>query len=124
MAHYAEELQSNAQLSGYEAEDPIIDFTGNSLGAIVILDGRSYVLPWFPDDIGANKAVIITILSEWQLEDIERAWIITNSDSDLIAESQILETFNIVFSNYYEAVFDIERPYYIGSQTFWRPLNE
>lgn len=123
MAIYANELQEQATLAGFEAKTPIIDLTRNSPGSVFILDGRADVFPWILGNNEPPHNFVFLLLEEWTQEDREIAWVITTTGSTLESEMEILAHFGLDLSSDYQEMFTIARPYREESQTFWRPMT-
>jgi len=78
---YVESLQTLAYTNGFEPDTPVIDLTGRSPGIAYVLNGRAPVFPFLLGGYGesSNKANTF-LLSQWDAEELRRAWVITETD--------------------------------------------
>jgi hypothetical protein len=74
---YISSLRSLAQLSGFTKGDPMIDLTGYSPGATVILGGKAIGQPWLIGGYRGSQRLAQVSLDRVPCNEMSRAWILT-----------------------------------------------
>jgi hypothetical protein len=122
-ASYINQLKKVALEAGWVPGTPLIDLTGGSPGASVILGGRIMGLPWFLGGYKGSNDVAVNALKmvPGPLQSI--AWVLTAPDGKRRLSNQILSEIDLNFPGGYMAVGKVRTGHRNERQILWRPLD-
>lgn len=124
MAEYIIQLQNHAKEAGFAENTPIIDMTGHSPGSVYVLNGRAMGAPWLLGGWDGSEAAAFFVLSQWDRNDLERAWIMTAEENVVRALSlDILDDLGLDFPNNYVNVGEMVLPFFDETHALWKPIT-
>jgi hypothetical protein len=122
-AGYINGLKRIAQKSGWEPGTPLIDLTGGSPGATLILGGRTIGTPWLlgghPGSTEFAKKVIEKIPMALQ----KAAWVLTAPQGKRSLPDKLLVEIGLKFPEKYIPVGKVKTGHRNEIQILWRPLG-
>lgn len=119
-ATYIYKMQKSALAAGWEPGMPLIDLTGATPGAAVILDARILGQPWLLGGYPGSYEFVKEALSSVSRDILERAWILTAS-TDL--NQALFVDLNLDFPAKYEQVVELKTGLRKNTQHLWRPTS-
>jgi len=122
-AVYISGLKRIAQEAGWEPGTPLIDLTGGSPGATVILDGRIVGLPWLIGGYKGSNEFVKTLLKIVAESVQKKAWVLTAPEGKRSLSNKILSGINLNFPEGYVAVGKVRTGHRNELQILWKPLG-
>jgi hypothetical protein len=122
-AEYIQRLKDIAGLAGWEPRTPLIDLTGGSPGASVILGGRIMRTPWFLGGYKGSDEFAKKSLEMVPKAKQRSAWILTAPNGRRKISSTILTDLGLDFPGGYINVGKVKTGYRSETQILWKPLG-
>ena len=133
-ANYINDLKRIALNAGWEPGTPLIDLTGGSPGANVILGGRILGNPGAFGDFKGTGAFTKDVLNMCPRSELDAAWILTAPSGSIKLPEDILPEIGLNFPKGYKVVGTVrlivasyKEEAIIGYgdefQVLWKPLN-
>lgn len=119
-ARYARDLMENAFEAGWKRGTPLIDMTGLSPGASVILDARIVGTPWIFGR-GGPELFADTVFKSVDQNILKNAWILTAPEGRKSLNNEVLRVNNLVFPEQYKMVGEFIFGYRNERQFLWKP---
>lgn len=123
-AEYIHELQKVAGEAGWSPGTPLIDLTGGSPGAIVILGGRITGIPWLLGSYKGSNEFAKTALGMVPESEQRSAWVLTAPKGRRKISSEILVELGLDFPNSYARVGKVKTGHRNEIQILWKPIDE
>lgn len=120
-ANYINGLNKLASEGGWVPRTPLIDLTGNTPGALLILNAKVPGRPWFLGKYPGSEHFITSVLSNIPKEDVKKAWLLTAKGSRLKIDEAILEQFARKFPDDYTLIGEVVTSYRKEKQSLWKP---
>lgn len=122
-AGYINGLKNLALSADWKQDTPLIDMTGGSPGATVILDGRAPGFPWLVGQYeGSDKFVYKALLMAPRAM-IENAWILTAPAGKRSISAKVLTDLGLNFPSAYESLGTVTSGHRNEEQILWRPVR-
>jgi hypothetical protein len=122
-ALYISALKKIAQEAGWQPGTPLIDLTGGSPGATVILVGRIMGVPWLSGGYKGStefaKAVLKMVPGPLQ----NTAWVLTAPEGRRSISDKILSDIGLNFPDRYVAIGKVRTGHRNELQILWKPLD-
>lgn len=115
-------LRFAATRSGWKGGTPLIDLTGTSPGAAVVLGAKAPGSPWLLGGYPGSGEFAVAALKYADKEDIGRAWVLASPKGKRSLSDTVLRSFGIPFPGRYELVGKVLRPISGEEQFLYRPL--
>lgn len=122
-ALYISALKRIALEAGWQPGTPLIDLTGGSPGATVILDGRIMGVPWLLGGYKGSTEFAKTMLKMVPEQVQKIAWVLTAPEGKRSLSGKILSEIDINFPGGYVAVGTVRTGYRNELQILWKPLG-
>lgn len=122
-ANYVNNLKRTALSAGWKSGMYLIDLTGGSPGATVILGGRAPGAPWLLGAYKGSNDFARAGLAKVSISTLQFAWVLTASEGSRKLSNKVLSDLGIDFPNAYEAVGKVRTGHRNEDQVLWRPLN-
>lgn len=122
-AYYALELLKSAFEAGWQRGTPLIDMTGGSPGALVILDARIVGTPWLLGAYEGSNAFTKTALKSVDQKILNRAWVLTAPEGRRRIDLDVLDKNNLNFPDQYEKVGKLKTGHRNEEQLLWKPTT-
>lgn len=123
-ARYALELGKIARDAGWRPGTPLIDLTGGSPGAAVILDARIVGVPWLLGNYPGSNRFAAMALEPVARKLLARAWILTAPQGKRRLNPEILAAAGLPFPENYRRVGHTRTGQRQEEQIVWKPLTE
>jgi len=120
-AFWVNGIQKIAVDAGWQPGTPLIDMTGGTPGAAVVLAARAPVTPWLVGGYKGSTDFVQLALSLMQKQTLKRAWILTAPKGVRRISSEILNTAGLVFPGGYSLVDTVKTSYRNEEQFLWKP---
>lgn len=120
-AQYAQDLMDYALKAGWEQGTPLIDMTGGSPGALVILDARIVGTPWILGGYTGSNIFAEKVLSSVDYKLLEQAWILTAPNGRRQISDQVLKNVGLKFPDEYGLVGIMKTGHRNETQMLWKP---
>ena len=120
-AIYVKKLKSDALNAGWKRRLPLIDLTGVSPGATLILDAEILAKPWFLGGFINSNKFALKVLSFSDPKKIRQAWILVAPNGKSKLSPAILLKYNLKFPENYEMVSQLKSGWSNEKQELWRP---
>lgn len=122
-AGYVNELKRLALEAGWIPGTPLIDLTGGSPGATVILGGQMMGFPWLVGGYKGSSEFVKAILEKLPKSKQRSAWILTSPKGKRRIPSEILLDLGLDFSHGYKAIGKITTGHRNETQILWKPSS-
>ena len=122
-ADYINNLKKPALDAGWKPGMFLIDMTGGSPGATVILGGRAPGTPWLLGGYKGSDNFARGILAKVSAPILHTAWILTAPKGKRKLSNEVLSDLGLEFPLNYEAVGKAKTGHRNEDQLLWRPLN-
>lgn len=119
-ATYINKMQQYALRAGWEKGTPLIDMTGATPGALVILDARILGQTWLLAGYPGSNEFAKTALTSVPRDLLEKAWILMPPDG-MGLNADILAALNLDFPTRYEHVVELKTGHRSHKQQLWKP---
>jgi hypothetical protein len=116
-------LQAIALKAGWKTGNYIIDMSGGTPGATVVLGGRAPGKPWLPGGYSGSTEYAKNALTLVDRDILLEAWILTAPGGRRKLLPEVLGSINIPFPAGYELVGEVRTGYRTERQFLWKPLN-
>lgn len=120
-ARYIRGLKAKARAADWQVRTPLIDMTGFSPGALVILDAKVLSRPWFLGTYPGTEDYALRALSRADKGELERAWILTAPDGYANLDEKLLMKAGLDFPASYTLIAEVTTSYRREKQQLWRP---
>jgi len=120
-AQWINGMQRIALNGGWEPGTPLIDLTGGTPGAAVILGGTPPTTPWLVGGYSGSEAYVRKALSLADTNMLQSAWILVSPDGSRHISSDALETVDLKFPDHYSLVGTVKTGHRNEEQFLWRP---
>lgn len=118
---WATTLQQNAQSEGWRSGNYLIDFTGGTPGATVILGAVAPGRAWLIGSYPGSDTYAFRTLSLIERGVLESSWILTAPDGDRKLSDDLLHKLGINLKEDYRQVADVRSGYRNEHQVLWKP---
>jgi len=122
-ANYINDLKEIALNSGWKQGLFLVDLTGGSPGATVILGGKIVGFPWLVGGYKGSSDFVVSMLKMASSDELNAAWILTAPKGRRKLRNEILLELNVDFPLHYEAVGQIRTGYRNEIQVLWKPVE-
>lgn len=122
-AHYINDLKNTAVDGGWKPGMYLIDLTGNSPGATVILGGRAPGTPWLLGKYPGSNDFARSALAKVPISILRTSWVLTAPKGKRKISNTVLSDLGIEFPNSYEVVGIMRTGYRNEKQLLMRPLK-
>lgn len=122
-AQYVRDMKEVAHDSGWNVGKPLIDLTGASPGALVVLGGRLLGVPWLLGGYEGSEEFATQSLATVNIQQLSEAWILTAPDGKHSVSLQVLSNVGLSFPSNYEKIATLKTGYRQEQQILWRPTN-
>lgn len=122
-AKYVNELKRTALEAGWKPGMYLIDLTGGSPGATVILGGRAPGAPWLVGGYKGSNDFARAALAKVPSLTLQTAWVLTAPKGRRRLSNKVLSDLGLEFPNAYEAVEKVKTGHRNEVQLLWKPLN-
>jgi len=120
-ARWVNEIKLIADDAGWKAGMPLIDLTGGTPGAAVVLAGRSPTTPWLVGGYKGSTSYVQMALSLAEKQLLNSAWILTSPEGVRRVPPEVLNSVGLIFPNNYTLVGRIRTGYRDEEQFLWKP---
>ncbi|MDH5717027.1 MAG: hypothetical protein OEZ22_05260 [Spirochaetia bacterium] len=122
---YISSLQDIALKFGWEKKNYLIDLTGGTPGAILILDAIPLGAPWILGGYNGSKHFAKYTLLKDNKNNLNKAWVLTTPDGPIKINPTILNEIGLSFPKNYTRVGKIDFLYHRKeTHVFWKPNAE
>jgi hypothetical protein len=122
-ALYISALKKIALEAGWQPGTPLIDLTGGSPGATVILDGRIMGVPWLLGGYKGSAEFAKTVLKMVPEPLQNTAWVLTAPEGKRSLSDKILSEIGLNFPDRYVAIGKVRTGHRNELQILWKPLD-
>jgi hypothetical protein len=122
-AVYINDLKRIALEAGWEPRTPLIDLTGGSPGATVILDGRIMGIPWLSGGYKGSNEFVTNVLKMVPGSLKNLAWVLTAPEGKRRLSDKILAEIGLNFPDRYVAIGKVRTGHRNELQILWKPLG-
>jgi hypothetical protein len=122
-AKYVNDLKRIAFDAGWKRGIPLVDLTGGSPGATVILGGRILAIPWLLGGYKGSNNFAHSALKMVSSSTLHDSWVLTAPEGKRRLSSEILSRLGLDFPDAYKAVGKLRTGHRNEKQVLWRPLN-
>ena len=119
-ANYINNLQSIALSNGWSPGGMLIDMTGGSPGANVILDAGFFGFPWLVGGYSGSEEFVFEVLSGSDTTALESAWILTAPEGVRRLPLNLLINLGLDFPGGYYKVGTVKSPHRNEVQELWK----
>ena len=122
-AEYINGLKRIAQKSGWQPGTPLIDLTGGSPGATLILGGRTMGTPWLLGGYPGSTEFAKKVIEKVPVAVQKAAWVLTAPQGKRSLPGKLLVEIGLKFPEEYISVGKVKTGHRDELQILWRPLN-
>jgi len=122
-AAYIEALRRIARENGFTLGDPLIDLTGRTPGAAVILGAKAVGQPWLPGGYRGSRAFAEAVLDSVSCDDIARAWVLTEPSGRRALPSDVLTRYGLDLSRDFLVAGALLSPERVYQQVLLKPSH-
>ena len=120
--NYATELKNRFSDAGFRPGDLLLDLTGATPGALLILDANFLGAAWNLGGYPGSDAYFVSGLSQVSCNSLSRAWLLVSEGSSLSLQTSNLKYFNLDLDKNYDLVSSVNlNTYRQESQKIYRP---
>lgn len=120
---YVNQMISCASAEGWKKGNGLIDLTGATPGASVILGAKIIAAPWFMGGYPGSEAYAKFNLSHVPSATLKQAWVLTAHKGVMKLSDDVFHFFNSDFPNNYKMVCILREPQRDEEQQLWMPVN-
>ena len=120
-ANYIKKLKLDAFNAGWKTRLPLIDLTGVTPGATIILDAEILATAWLAGGYINSYKYVLKALSLSDPKKIRQAWILVAPNGKSKLSPAILLKYNLKFPENYEMVSQLKSGWSNEKQELWRP---
>ena len=119
---YVAGLEKAAERSGWRVGNQLIDLTGATPGAAIILNARAVSTPWLLGGYQGSTRFAREMLSRARPDDLKSSWLLTAPDGKRrIHEKGLLEELGLRFPADFEVAGEVRTGWRNESQVLWKP---
>ena len=122
-AKYVNGLRMLAVDAGWKAGSPLIELSGASPGASVILDAKLMDTPWLLGGYSGSRAFALEMLRPISKEVLNTSWLLLAPEGKQRIDTDILEELGLEFPGDYERVGEVVTGYRKERQELWKPVK-
>ncbi len=129
-ASYVQALQGAAMQSGFEPGTPLIDLTGRTPGAALVLGARGVGQAWLIGGYRGSETFVTMALDSASCDILARAWLLLEPGTPFSISDRVLARFGAELSSDYDAVGRIDVPVGVGgrasasNQALFKPTRD
>jgi len=120
-AEYIYKLKQIARNADWIPGTTLIDLTGGSPGATLILDAKIVGFPWLAGGYKGSRAFVTGVLELVPEEERCSAWVLTAAQGSRMNTTDILLDMNLKFPDNYKAVGKVRTGHRNELQVLWKP---
>ena len=120
-AEYINKLKQIARKVDWIPGTTLIDLTGGSPGATLILDAKIVGFPWLAGGYKGSRAFVTSVLELVPEEERCSAWVLTAPQGRRMNTTDILLDLNLKFPDNYKAVGKVRTGHRNELQVLWKP---
>jgi len=121
-ANWANALRSGAREHGWIEGTPLVDLTGATPGAALVLGANAPVTPWIVGGYKGSRAYAATVLAAAGDDTLDKAWILTAPLGTLKIDETVLNDAGLDFPAGYELVGETTSGHRNERQLLWKPV--
>ena len=121
-AKYMNDLKSTALEAGWKPGMYLIDLTGGSPGATVILGGRAPGTPWLAGAFKGSNDFARAALAKVSTSTLQSAWVLTAPKGSRKLSNKVLSDLGLEFPNAYEVMGKVRTGHRNEEQVLWKQL--
>jgi hypothetical protein len=122
---YIESLKKLSFEYNFKESNYLLDMTGETPGANVILNARFFSLPWLIGGYPGSNKLVYKILKDYidlnNSDKLKKAWILTTKDGKRALDLEILNDLNLNFPKNYQRVGTLITSHRNEIQELWIP---
>ena len=122
-AQYVADLRAAAQIHGFAHGTPLIDLTGGTPAAAVVIQAKAPAMPWIVGGYSGSDDVARFLLRQMSAQDTANAWILTTPDGPRQLSLDVLDVIGIALEEDYEPVSTFATGHRAETQILWRPRS-
>lgn len=122
-AQYINELKTQAAAAGWQSGELLLDLTGGSPGASVILAARVMPTPWLLGGYKGSTPMVEYILAHEPTASLQNAWVLTAPEGRRKLDLEVLKSVGLVFPDDYTQVAELLTGHRQEKQVLWRPTG-
>lgn len=122
-AEWVGSLQDYATRGGWTPGSPLIDMTGATPGAALVLGAQAPVTPWLIGGYEGSADFATAVLARAPRETLQTAWILTAANGVRALPTELLHDIGIDFPVDYVAVGTVRTGHRHEEQVLWRPRH-
>lgn len=120
-AAYANELMRIADRHHWHSGNYLIDLTGGSPGALVILGARFITIPWLAGGYKGSNDFVTAALGEAEPANLSNAWVLVAPSGRRSVDNQVLQKLGLDFPASYIEVGELVSGHRSEAQVLYRP---
>lgn len=120
-ARYIRQLRQTAQEAGWKPGTPLIDMTGGSPGALLILESRIPGTPWLLGNYPGSDDFASMVLNSVDPAVLDKAWILTAPQGERSLGPQVLLNNGLDYPHAYIKVGSLKTGHRREDQDLWKP---
>ncbi len=122
-ARYIEDIRERALEAGWKPKNMLIDVTGGSPGALVILEAKIVGTPWLLGNYPGSDDFARIALSSVGQEHLRKAWILTAPEGRRSISHEVMLDSGLIFPEEYEQVGSFTTGHRHEKQFLWKPVQ-
>ena len=123
-ADWVTNLQNAAMQNGWQKGLPLIDLTGGSPGASLVLAAEPPTATWLVGGYSGSDDYVIKALQRTDKAVLDRAWILSAEDGVRKISDTVLSAVGLAFPGQYERVVMVRSGYRHERQILWKPKKQ
>ena len=116
-------LKNAAYSAGFSKNIPIIDLTGRTPVAAIILEGESVGVPWLLGSYKGSSDYAVHVLSKVDVEKIQKSWVLTEPEGYAKIPDSVLKPLGLDLQKDYVFVKALKLPELAGNPGQYRTLQ-
>lgn len=120
-AAYVQQLRSVAREAGWRPGTPLLDLTGGSPGAVLILEGQIVGVPWLLGNYPGSDRFASLVLTSVEQQLLSRAWLLTAPQGRRRLDPALLADFGRHFPEDYREAGRAVSGHRREEQILWQP---
>lgn len=117
-------LRSGALEHGWSEGTPLIDMTGATPGAALVLGANAPVTPWIVGGYKGSRSFAASVLAATGEDVLKDAWILTVPSSLAKNDELLLSEAGLDFPSGYEIAAEVTTGYRKEKQLLWKPVRK
>lgn len=122
--HYIDQLQNLAWKEQWAADTPLIDLTGGTPAAAVILGATAPGIPWLIGGYPGSNRLVETVLSTCDEALLKRAWVLTAPGGERRLSESVVNAIGLDFPDRYRNIGTLTTSYRNEPQILWKPRDD